>query len=205
MNHSARLFDEAADFYTEKYFDVSLYSKTLDLLISKLNVSAKICDLACGPANVSYYLKQSLIDLKVSGVDLSPRMIEIASKKIIDGNFYKGDIVNFQHSIPSKQSFDLILCGFGLPYLSKEETSSMLLNIKNNLQKQGLLYLSFMKGEDQIEKTFSSQDQNKFLFTNFHHPDTILNLAKEKGFELIHMNQHEAPSKDVEMIFILSH
>lgn len=205
MKPAVKIFDTVATLYTEKYFDVSEYAVSLEFLSTQLNEGNHICDLACGPSNISYHLKKKFEQLHVTGVDLAENMIKIAREKIPEGHFVVGDIISFVDHIPPKSYFNAIICGFGIPYLNLEEIKKLLQNCTGRLEQNGVLYMSFMQGTDHIEKVISNHNPEHFIFTHFHDPNTIGMAAKEKGFELIHIDQHEAPSKDVEMIFRLSH
>ncbi|MCB9188053.1 MAG: methyltransferase domain-containing protein [Flavobacteriales bacterium] len=203
MRPAVTVFNSVADIYTEKFFDVSLYKNSLDLLLANLSSGDRLCDLACGPGNISYYFNQAIPDLFITGIDLSENMLKVASEKMPNANFILNDIASFRDVLHEKQH--LFVCGFGIPYLSTEELDTMLSEMAIQLVESGMVYLSFMCGEDQTEKVYASHDTSKFIHTNFHSELTVKDLAQKKGFELIHTNRLEAPSKDVEMIFRLSH
>ena len=46
-----------------------------------------------------------------------------------------------------KKKYDAIMCGFCLPYLSKEEVIKLIANANGILNKKGLLYLSTMEDD----------------------------------------------------------
>jgi ubiquinone/menaquinone biosynthesis C-methylase UbiE len=118
------------------------YNKTYDYYCKSINATGSILDLACGPANISSYIKNHLPAIQVTGVDLSQKMIEIAKQKIPSGNFFIDDIIHFKSDKP----FDAIILGFAIPYLNKGEIEELFKNINQNLIHNGKLYLSFMAG-----------------------------------------------------------
>ena len=101
---------------------------------------AKVLDLACGKGRHSIYLNQ--LGFTVSGVDLSEKSIEIASKN-------SNDTLQFKvHDMrePLHEQFDAVFNLFtSFGYFEKEEDNlKTLISIKENLSEYGFAVIDFM-------------------------------------------------------------
>ena len=80
MDHSAnsaRVFDQLADGYREKFMDLTLYDDSYREFCELLPPGrARVLDAACGPGNVARYLMAQRPELDLLGLDLAPRMVE---------------------------------------------------------------------------------------------------------------------------------
>jgi len=109
-------FNASAARYERSIAQLLNYNHTYDFLIDELCDDQRVLDLACGPANISRYLLKKK-KLHITGIDLSDEMLSIARKNIPDGTFLKQSILDFDISGKA----DLVLNGFGLPYLNMDQ------------------------------------------------------------------------------------
>ena len=56
------------------------YVETYVYLSNLLKPGAEVLDVACGPGHISNYLLENDPTVKLHGIDLSPRMLELASE-----------------------------------------------------------------------------------------------------------------------------
>lgn len=64
------------------------------LLYKKNNTKTSILDFGCGTAHLNeYILEHCLENLEYSGLDLSPKFIDVAKEKFPENTFYCGDIL----------------------------------------------------------------------------------------------------------------
>jgi SAM-dependent methyltransferase len=76
---SAGTFHKLADRYREKFMDLTLYDESYRNFCELLRPGrARVLDAACGPGNVSRCLLAHRPDLDLLGIDLAPRMVELA-------------------------------------------------------------------------------------------------------------------------------
>lgn len=167
--------------YSSRFFDkiasLSNYEKTYDRLLEYLKDNSSILDLACGPGNISKYLKDKYADPSITGIDFSERMLDLARKNIPDGKFIAGDVLDLE----MKEEYDSVIFGFGLPYLNIDEFENLLYRIKESLVDNGIFYLSFMDGDRSgFEKTsFTGSD---LLLTYYHPENAVRKLLSKHGF-----------------------
>ena len=195
ISGAADLFNKYAESYQEKYMDVALYAASLDLFCAHLpDENAEILELACGPGNVTQYLLTKSPGLKILGTDLAPNMIELARKNNPSAQF---EVLDCRQISSLGRTFDAIMFGFGLPYLSKSEALDFIRDAAKRLKPKGLIYLSTM--EDDYSKsgiqTSSGGDQ---LYMYFHEAAYLEQALKEQGFQIIALNRQEFPTEKSE-------
>lgn len=140
---SAQVFDQLADLYQAKYMDLDLYDESYGLLARQLPRGARVLDAACGPGTVARRLLGWRPDLQLLGVDLAPRMVELARAAVPGARFEVGDC----RQLPGEPaSWDAIVCAFGLPYLSPADAQAFIAQAARQLRPGGLLYLSTQGG-----------------------------------------------------------
>jgi ubiquinone/menaquinone biosynthesis C-methylase UbiE len=194
MDHcaiSASAFDKLADRYREKYMDLTIYDDSYRDFCELLRQSrARVLDAACGPGNVSRYLMTQRPDLDLLGIDLAPRMLELAREAVPSARFAVHDCRNLADL---NLSFDGIICAFGLPYLSREEAMAFIKAACEVLEPDGVLYLSTMLGrsEDSGFERCSSGDQ---VYINYHTEDEVISSLQACGFTIVKQKRIHSPS-----------
>ena len=194
MDHcaiSAAVFHKHADLYREKFMDLTLYHDSYREFCDLLPQGrARVLDAACGPGNVSRYLMAQRPDLDLLGIDLAPRMVELAREAVPSAEFAVHDC---RHLGDLKRHFDGIICAFGLPYLSPEETAAFIRAADGALDPGGILYLSAILGnrEDSGFQRCSTGDQ---IYLNFHDEDHIVRLLEGSGFSVLKKSRMASPS-----------
>lgn len=193
-SNTIAIFDQFAEGYEEKYMNQGLYSDSLDLFCEKLQrPDAKILDVGCGPGNISKYLLEKCPGLQVLGIDLAPKMLELARKNIPSGNFRKMDC---RHIAQLEQEFDGIIAGFCLPYLSEEEALKFIKDAAAKLRPGGLLYLSTME-DDPARSGWkpSSSGKKPGLFIRYYRENFLVQALEENRLKLIHLKRVKNPQE----------
>lgn len=200
------VYKKYAEAFDKKIASLDLYHDSYDFLLEKIQDDASILDLACGPGNVSQYLRRHRPRLEITGVDISEEMIDIARTKIPDGKFIVNDICEVQFNT----KFDCVICAFGIPYLDLKETAQVIGKIRQTLNGNGCFYVSFMEGgKDGYERqSFTGRDE---LFIYYHPQEAILeildrqHLSVEKSFEVDYHEEDGTITKEIIIIGGLSH
>jgi predicted TPR repeat methyltransferase len=196
------IFDKYAHMYESKYMSVEKYHTSLEKFCSSLSKeNASILELACGPGNITKYLLDKIPTLKILGTDLSPAMIKLAQGNNPSANIL---ILDCRSILDLKSKYDAIVCGFGLPYISKEEAIQMIKDASISLNQEGLIYLSTM--EDDYTKsgfTTSSTNPNEGLFMYFHQEDYLVDAMTQVGFEIIDISRVKYVDKNQEVVDLI--
>jgi SAM-dependent methyltransferase len=188
---SVSVFHKFADLYRDKFMDLTLYHESYQAFCALLKPGrARVLDAACGPGNVSRYLMAQRPDLELLGIDLAPRMVELAREAVPAAQFAVHDC---RHLADLHGRFDGIICAFGLPYLSGEEAAAFIRAVGQALNPGGVLYLSTIlgKSEDSGFELCSTGDQ---VYINYHSEDQVVCSLQECGFTVLQQNRLPSPS-----------
>lgn len=200
MEDPSKLFDDFADEYYQKYFDVSLYRESLDFLIVNLESNDSVLDIGCGPGNMSNYLLSQKPQLKILATDLSPRMLELANK--VPG--VDTMLLDCRDINSINQKFDCIICSFCIPYISTEEVKTFLQDCHDQLNDNGTLYLSFILGESTRPEVKTSST-GELLTITYYDETFIIEQLNEAGFEIAHQQQYTSYNQIDADMCIVSH
>ncbi len=176
------LFDKHAQGYQDKYMNVDLYGDTFDFFCNKLEkTQAEILELACGPGNITRYLLNKRPDLKILATDLSPKMLELAQANNPEASVA---LLDSRDLLKLGKTWDAIMVGFCLPYLSKEDANQLIQDEAKVLNDGGLLYLSTM--EDDYSKSgiqYSSTGDQLYMY--FHQADYLSEALESSGLNCL--------------------
>lgn len=186
------LFDKNAEVYQDKYMDLDLYNDTYDAFCNALQKpGAKVLDVACGPGNITRYLLSRHPDFDITGTDLSPNMLRLAAENNPSASFL---LMDCRDVAAAGTIYDGIICGFGLPYLSREEAVQFIKDTATVLESGGVLYLSTM--EDDYSKsgiqTSSSGDQ---LYMYYHQYDYLAEALEQGGYRIMLTDRKQFPAQ----------
>src|ERR1700750_3450814 len=116
---AAEAFDKSAKIYQDKFMDVSLFAETFNFFCDQIKAEdAQILDIACGPGNITKYILDRKPDYQVLGIDLSPKMLDLAQANNPSALFQLMDCRDIGQI---GKRFDGIICGFCLPCLVRDE------------------------------------------------------------------------------------
>ncbi len=190
---SVDTFNKLAKQYQDKYMSLELYEQTFDCFIELLpKTDAKILDLGCGPGNIAQYLLKRLTDLKIFGIDLSPNMVQLAKTNNPQADF---EVMDCRHIGELTESFDAIMCGFCLPYLSHQEVSKLINNASNLVSSGGVIYLSTMEDDySKSGKQYSSAGDEVYIY--FHQEKFLTQQLLSTGFEINQIQRKNFTEKD---------
>lgn len=188
------IFNKHAKQYQDKYMDVSLYHDTFDLFCNSIaKKDADILEVACGPGNITKYLLCQRPDFKIVGIDLAPNMLELAKINNPGAEFLLMDCRNIS-TIGKK--YDGIVCGFCLPYLSREESIKWIGDASSLLQAGGVIYISTMEEDDHNKSGIRKSGSGDEMFINYHQADYLLDALKQYGLEIIKLQRKKHTSED---------
>lgn len=136
-------WNKVALLYQSRFMDLDLYNDSYDFMCNSITHNyAKILEIGCGPGNITKYLLSKRPDFEVFGIDIAPNMITLAKKNNPAAKFAVLDSRNLD-KINTK--YHGIVCGFCLPYLSQTDCKKLISDCYNLLNKEGLLYISFVE------------------------------------------------------------
>lgn len=187
------IFNKLAQQYQDKFMDVNLYGDSFNFFCNRLETkNASILELACGPGNITQYLLNKRPDFKVLGTDLAPNMVALAKTNNPSASF---KVLDCREITALRQKFDGIVCGFCLPYLSKEECLALISNCAKTLNSKGILYLSTIEGDysSSANKKGSSGDE---IFMHYYQAEFLQDVLRKNGFEILEVQHKSYPAND---------
>ena len=192
---AAAVFSKLAQLYQEKFMDVALYHDSFDLFCNSIETeNPHILELACGPGNVTKYLLEQRGDFKILGIDLAENMIALAKTNNPKAEFKLMDCRDIKQL---STKYDGIICAFGLPYLSRDETTTLIADASKILNPNGVLYLSTMEENDDNQSGWrkTSTGENE-MYMHYHKPKDIVRVLEENGFNIIDLKHQDYPTND---------
>lgn len=188
------VFNRCANEYQAKFMDISMYHPSLDVFCENIaKENASILELACGPGNISKYLFSKRPDVKLLGLDIAPNMIELAKHNNPTAFFEEMDCRDIA---TLKEQYDGIVCGFGLPYLSKEEAIKLIADAYVLLKEKGVLYISTMEDEYEKSGLKKSSSGEYELFMYFHEAGYLVEALEGNGFKVVDVRRYDFPLGD---------
>lgn len=187
------IFNRNAIGYQNKFMNVNLYSDTFDFFCENiLNKNAEILEVACGPGNITQYLLKKRPDFKILGSDLSLNMIELAKVNNPNAEF---QVMDCRDIGMIDKKYDAIMCGFCLPYLSKEETIKLISDASQLLKSKGFLYISTME-DDYSKSGFKKGSTGEEIFMHYYQAEYLTDILKENNFKIIDLQRMDYQAQD---------
>jgi ubiquinone/menaquinone biosynthesis C-methylase UbiE len=135
----------------------------------------EILEIGCGPGNISKFMLKEFPAMKMTGIDSSANMIELAKTNNPEGDFRVMDARNIGEF---DVKFDGIICGFCIPYLAADDCQKLFKNAANLLTKNGVFYVSFVAGKEELSgfQTGSGGDRVYFYYYSVEKIENMLTL-----------------------------
>lgn len=175
-------WNRMASQYEDQFMELNLYDHSYQLIINSIKTAnAKILEIGCGPGNISKYLLSRQPDLQIDGIDVAPKMIELAKKNNPNAHY---EIMDARNINELSVKYDAIIGGFCLPYLSQKDSEKLIVDSLNLLHKNGLLYLSFIEG-DENKSGYQTGSTNNRCYVYYHHLEKLENYLLNTGFQIL--------------------
>ncbi|HEY9125335.1 MAG TPA: class I SAM-dependent methyltransferase [Bacteroidales bacterium] len=197
-------YNKSAVSFQDKFMNMDLYNATYDKFCQKVEKKhASILEIACGPGNITKYIAAKRPDFSIFGIDLADKMIELARVNVPSARF---EVMDCRDILKINNTFDAIMCGFCLPYLTKEEATKLISDAFQLLNAGGVLYISAMEGDYSKSgyETTSFSNGNQ-VYVHYHQADFLKEKFKEAGFVDVELITQQYPEPDgsftTDMIF----
>lgn len=132
------LFNSIAKNYDKINNSISLFTHSFfrkDAVNNIPDEHFKILDLCCGTGDICSLLQKKYTNAKITGIDFSKKMLEIAKKKYPKIHFTEQDVQNLPFE---DNSFDLCTISFGLRNV--DDIHKVLKEIRRVLTKDGIFF-----------------------------------------------------------------
>lgn len=158
---------------------LDLYNDTYDAFCQRIPPNSKVLEIGCGPGNITKYILDKRPDFELLAIDVASNMIDLAKKNNPKADF---KVMDCREIDTISEKFDAIMCGFCLPYLSKEDCKKLIVDSSNLLNKDGQIYLSIAEGDYQKSgfQTGSTGDKTYFYY---YQEGFLVEELEKNGFE----------------------
>jgi ubiquinone/menaquinone biosynthesis C-methylase UbiE len=176
-------YDTAAADYVTAFADdldgLPVDRSLLGACARQLDQGSRVLDLGCGPGQVAGFLTRR--GLQVTGLDLSPEMLVLGSRRAPDATFVGGDM----RWLPFRsQSFRTVVAYYSLHHLPRHELPLALKEIHRVLAADGRLVLATHLGEGEIQMDeFLGHAVSPFGGT-FYAPDELVAQLRRQSFSV---------------------
>jgi 2-polyprenyl-3-methyl-5-hydroxy-6-metoxy-1,4-benzoquinol methylase len=186
---AVNIFNKFANEYQAKFMEFSLYNDSYDLFCDSIQTSnASILDVACGPGNITRYLLQKRSDFNIIGIDLAPKMLELAKLNNPAAQFRLSD---GRDLLKLKRKFDGIMCGFLFPYLSEDECVQFISNAAKTLNTNGVLYISTMEEDEKHRSGLKKTANGNELYMYYHKYENLVDAIKKNNLTVVSVLRKE--------------
>jgi len=192
----AKTYDTVVHDYAQKEKKNPHMEKHYKEFLSHLQPGSKILVVGCGPGHVVKKFAEK--GHFVTGIDVSPKMVEYAKTQVEDADFYVMDV----NKVSFNTRFDAIWAGFALIHVPKEKYRGILNNFLKILQPTGFLFLGMLEGEGEkvIDDPHNSEVKNYLVFMTREEMEELFQVT---GFELMdyRTDKMEKYGQDVTLSF----
>jgi len=146
-NRTARSYDVLAEHYAKKMLhelDHKPFDREmLDSFIARVREGGEIADLGCGPGQVGRYLSDK--GGRVSGLDLSTAMVDLARSFHPGMTFQQGDMLHLPFA---DESLAGLIAFYSIIHFDQSELDAVFAEMRRVLEPAGLLLVSFHIGRE---------------------------------------------------------
>lgn len=180
LEHTRTSYDLMAEEYARRLYHrlehLPLDCELLEQFAAAVRDKGQVCDLGCGPGQVARYLHER--GVAVIGLDLSPRMVELARHLNPGITFQQGDMAKLN---APDASWAGIVAFYSIIHIPRFEVSAVLREWWRVLQPDGLALLSFHRGQ-QEQHVDTLWDQPTSLDFTFFESAEMEGYLREAGY-----------------------
>ena len=178
--------------YQDRFMDLTLYDHTYDAFCEQLaKKPARVLEIGCGPGNITRYLLLKCPDLRMFATDAAPAMIRLA-KENIPRDLKKHvdfEVMDSRRISSLKATFDAIVSGFCIPYLSAPDCSGLIKDCGSLLSENGILYLSFVPGNHSQSGFMGGGANSGRTYFYYHDLEFIERELSKNYFETVYLER----------------
>jgi len=197
-------WDKVAQQYQDKFMDMDLYNDGYDTFCRLVEMQdPKVLEIGCGPGNITRYILSKRPDFNILAIDTSPNMIRLAKENNPPADCRVMDCRNMD---TLNMKFDAVICGFCMPYLSKDDCTKLIKDCSLLLNHGGIIYFSTIENDYDRSTYETSSDGQHTMFVYYHEEGYLQEALKENDFEVMELNRKMFTKADgttsTHMIFI---
>jgi ubiquinone/menaquinone biosynthesis C-methylase UbiE len=150
----AAAFDQIGTRYDEVFPHKEGQRHVVEVLLSRLPEAARVLDVGCG-TGVPTALQLVTAGCEVTGIDISPVMIDLARRNVPQATFMRRDALTVDASLGR---FDAVVAFFSLLMLSRDQIIQTLRRVREVLVPGGWLAVGMVEADlDDVALPFLGQ------------------------------------------------
>lgn len=164
-----------------------------DVFIKKLPANARVLDVGCGSGVKSKYF----IDrgFKVTGIDISDKLLEIARREAPKGGFKVLSMIDLNSL---SETFDGVFAQASLLHIPKKDAGEVVKKMADRLVPHGLLYISVKEvREGSFDEKIEKENDYGYEYERFFSYFTMAELEKhfaDAGLKVVTKMRNPNPS-----------
>jgi len=171
-------YDAIAEQYANDFFNNERKEQFAHEFSNTIKQGGKVLDVACGCGGMSKVLAEN--GLKVTGIDLSTRMLQIAKTNVPNVDFEIGDMRNLRFD---DNEFDGLVAISAIIHLPQNDVLPTLQEFRRVLKPNGKLGLMLSIVDQSFERVEKEvYDPTLDIFYRHFSLDEIKELLKQTGF-----------------------
>lgn len=180
MNRISKLVEQGYNTIADDYYNhrnLSKFDSELEEFASLLAQNAHILDVGCGAGipTAEFLIRRGI---KVTGIDLSDKMLELARSNVSRAKFVKMDMNDLKFN---ENTFDGIVSVYALFHVPRENHFDIFKQFYKILKPSGILMINTGVSESEGTSRFFGVPM---FWSNFS-PKITLTLVKKAGFSII--------------------
>lgn len=189
-------YNRVADDYAAERSD-ELSNKPFDRLLLKEFAAVNknkgpLADFGCGPGQATKFLYDNGLR-NITGIDISPAMIDAARRLFPEIKFETGDILNISYDA---NYFGSGVAFYAIVHFTFDQIKTAFYEINRVLKKGGQFLFSFHVGDETVHFD-KAHEKVVDIDLYFYQTDPIIELLHDTGFKIIDALERY-PYKDVE-------
>ena len=206
LEQTRKSYDLVAEEYVRRLYheleSMPLDCEVLERFARAVRDQGLVCEIGCGPGQVARYLHER--GVAVVGLDLSPRMVELARQLNPGIEFQQGDMAK----LPAQdRSWAGIVAFYAIIHLPRSEVVAVLREWWRVLQPGGLALLSFHRGQ-QVQHVDTLWDKQVSLDFTFFECTEMENYLRTAGY-VVQERRERGPYPGIEVetqrCYVLAH
>ena len=174
-------YENIAELYDKELWNDMPYNNQIDEFLRMLKEN-KVLDVGCAMGSFTKYVADK--GYKIDGIDFSPKMIEIANKKVKNADFYVMNMLD----ITLSEKYNGIMAINSLIHIEKSKMIKVIEEFKKVLEADGIIFIILQEGDG--EKYIKEPLNADILeFVNFYQIDEIMRLFEKCNLEIIKMEK----------------
>jgi ubiquinone/menaquinone biosynthesis C-methylase UbiE len=175
----AQIYDQIADAYTAMFWEDQTDAPETDTFLAQLPPGGHILDAGCGPGNISRVFVER--GFRVTGIDISQRLIDIARQRVPQATFELGDV---RVTAFPDATFDGAYLAYPFEHLLDRDVPRALSEMRRVLKPGGAVFIAAKagSGEQWLDEPMAG---GALCFFNFFDPNALEQAIVAAGFRLV--------------------